>query len=151
MVIATNLPALAVVVTLGDRTYTVCTYADEAAFRSSTPGNTYTFTGTPNAADVLAALPAGWIASPDAPAEPSVPNTVTAWQIRRWLIGNGYTLAQVSAVIDAIPDAAQREAVRIDWEYAPYVERTHPMLEPLAASLGIEDLDAAFIAAERIQ
>lgn len=151
MIIATNSPALAVVVTLGDRAWTVCTYANEAAYRSSTPDGAYTFTGTPNAADVLASLPSGWIAAPDAPEEPSVPSTVTAWQIRRWLIGNGYTLAQISAVIDAIPDAAQREAVRIDWEYAPYVERSHPMLEPLAASLGIEDLDAAFIAAERIQ
>lgn len=151
MIIAKNLPALAVVVTVGDRTYTVCTYADEAAYKSSTPDGAYTFTGTPNTADVLAALPSGWTAAPDAPAEPSVPGTVTAWQIRRWLIGNGYTLAQVSAVIDAIPDAAQREAVRIDWEYAPYVERTHPMLEPLATALGIDNLDAAFIAAERIQ
>jgi|AACY02.3.fsa_nt_gi hypothetical protein len=151
MVIATNSPALAVVVTVGDRKYTVCTYEDEAAYRSSTPDNTYTFTGTPNAADVLAALPSGWAADPDAPAQPSVPSTVTAWQIRRWLLSNGYTLAQVSSVIDAIPDAAQREAVRIDWEYAPYVERTHPMLEPLAAAIGIDDLDAAFVAAERIQ
>jgi len=151
MIIATNSPALAVVVTVSDRKYTVCTYANEAAWRSSTPDDTYTFTGTPNAADVLAALPAGWAAAPDAPAEPSVPSTVTAWQIRRWLIGNGYTLAQVSAVIDAIPDAAQREAVRIDWEYAPYVERNHPMLVPLSAALGIDDLDAAFIAAELIQ
>jgi hypothetical protein len=151
MVIAINSPALAVVVTVGNRTYAVCTYADEAAYKSSTPDNTYTFTGAPNAADVLAALPSGWIAAPDAPAEPSVPSTVTAWQIRRWLIGNGYTLSQVASVIDAIPDAAQRESVRIDWEYAPYVERTHPMLEPMAAALGVEDLDAAFIEAERIQ
>jgi hypothetical protein len=133
------------------RTYTVCTYANEAAYRASTPDGTYTFTGTPNAADVLAALPSGWSASPDAPEGPSAPSTVTAWQIRRWLVSNGYTLAQVSAVIDAIPDAAEREAVRIDWEYSPYVERTHPMLEPMAAALGIDDLDAAFIAAERIQ
>ena len=84
------------------------------------------------------------------PPAPKVPQTVTAWQIRRWLIANGYSLSQVSAVIDAIPDAAERDAVLVDWEYAPYVDRNHPMLEPLAAALGIEDLDAAFIAAERI-
>jgi hypothetical protein len=151
MIMARNGDALAVVVTIGDRRYTVCTYADHAALRASSSGATYLLVGSPNAADVLAVLPSGWTAEPGAPAEPSVPPTVTAWQIRRWLIANGYTLAQVSAIIDAIPNASEREAVRIDWEYAPYVDRTHPMLEPMAAALGVEDLDTAFIEAERIQ
>jgi len=150
MVIAHNGNGLAVVVTADARRYTVCTYSNEAAYKASSPSGSYQFVGSPNSADVLAALPSGWVADSNAPAEPSVPPTVTAWQIRRWLIANGYTLAQVSEIIDAIPDEATREAVRIDWEWAPYVERTHPMLEPLAAALGIEDLDAAFIAAERI-
>jgi ABC-type nitrate/sulfonate/bicarbonate transport system substrate-binding protein len=151
MLLARNGNALAVVVTIGNRLYTVCTYADHAAFRASSPTATYSLVGSPNAADVLAVLPSGWAAEPGAPAGPSVPPTVTAWQIRRWLIANGYTLAQVSAIIDAIPNASEREAVRIDWEHAPYVERTHPMLEPMAAALGVDDLDAAFVQAERIK
>lgn len=79
-----------------------------------------------------------------------VPPSVTAWQIRRWLISHGILLAQVDAAIAAIPDAAQREAAKVDWEYAPYVERSHPMLPLMAAALGIADLDAAFVEAAQI-
>lgn len=78
-----------------------------------------------------------------------VPESVTAWQIRRWLISQGISLAKVDAAIAAIPDAAQREAAKVDWEYAPYVERSHPMLVPLGAALGMtpEQIDAAFVEA----
>lgn len=79
-----------------------------------------------------------------------VPESVTAWQIRRWLLSQGILLSQVDAAIAAIPDAAQREAARVDWEYAPYVERSHPMLPLMAAALGIADLDAAFAEAAQI-
>lgn len=72
--------------------------------------------------------------------------TATARQVRLWLIQNGISLSQVDAAIAAIPDAAQREAVRVEWEYAPYIDRDHPMLVPLADALGLseEQLDAAF-------
>lgn len=71
---------------------------------------------------------------------------VTARQVRLWLIQHGKTLADVDAAIAAMPDAAQREAVRVEWEYAPYIDRDHPMLVPLAASLGLSeaDIDRAF-------
>jgi hypothetical protein len=77
---------------------------------------------------------------------PGVPASVTARQIRLWLVGHGVSLAAVDAAIDAIPDAAQRDAVRVEWEYAPYVERSHPMLAPLAAALGLTEaaVDQAF-------
>jgi len=151
MIIARKESALAVVVSIADRVYSVCTYADETAYRSSSPTMTYTFVGTPNVSSVLAALPSGWVGEPTAPAEPSPPPSVTAWQIRRWLLANGHSLADVSAAIAAIPDATLRESVMVDWEYAPYVERSHPMLPPLAAALGVDDLDAAFIEAEQIK
>lgn len=80
------------------------------------------------------------------PPPPSVPRSVTARQIRLWLVSHGVSLAAVEAAIDGIPDQQQRELVRVEWEYAPYVERSHPMLVPLAAALGLSEaqVDAAF-------
>lgn len=71
---------------------------------------------------------------------------ISARQIRLWLVSHGITLAAVKSAIDAIPDPAVRDATTIEWEYAPYVERAHPMLVPLAAALGLSeaDIDQAF-------
>jgi hypothetical protein len=78
--------------------------------------------------------------------EDSVPASVSARQIRLWLLRQGINLAAVDAAIDAIPDQLQRDSVRVEWDYAPYVERSHPMLIPLAMSLGLteEQVDQAF-------
>jgi hypothetical protein len=82
------------------------------------------------------------------PPEPT-PASVSARQIRLWLLGKGVSMAAVDAAINALPDAAEREAVQVEWEYAPYVERSHPMLVPLAAALGLteEQVDQAFVEA----
>lgn len=76
----------------------------------------------------------------------SVPTSVSARQIRLWLVRHGISLAQVETAINAIPDQMQRDLVRVEWEYAPYVERTHPMLIPLATVLGLTEaqVDQAF-------
>lgn len=89
---------------------------------------------------------------PAEPSPPSVPANVSARQIRLWLIQRGVSMAAVDAAINALPDAAEREAVQVEWEYAPYVERTHPMLVPLAAALGLteEQVDQAFVEASTI-
>jgi hypothetical protein len=83
---------------------------------------------------------------------PPVPESISARQIRLWLVRNGISLAQVDAAIDAIPDQLQRDSVRVEWDYAPYVERTHPMLVPLAAALGLteQQVDQAFVEAATI-
>lgn len=80
---------------------------------------------------------------------PAVPKTVSARQIRLWLIANGVSLAQIDEMINNIADQQQREYTRVEWEFAPYVERTHPMLASFAAALDMteEQIDAAFIAA----
>jgi hypothetical protein len=80
---------------------------------------------------------------------PPVPDSVSARQIRLWLVRHGISLAAVDAAIDAIPDQLQRDSVRVEWDYAPYVERSHPMLVPLAAALGLteQQVDQAFIEA----
>jgi hypothetical protein len=82
----------------------------------------------------------------------SVPASVSARQIRLWLLRQGISLAAVDAAIDAIPGQLQRDSVRVEWDYAPYVERTHPMLIPLAAALGLTEaqVDQAFIEAAGI-
>lgn len=77
---------------------------------------------------------------------PQTPSTISARQIRLWLVRQGIALAAVEAAIDAITDQPTRDSVRVEWEYAPYVERSHPWLVPLAQSLGLDDagVDAAF-------
>jgi hypothetical protein len=84
-----------------------------------------------------------WVIS--APVTPP-PVTLSARQIRIWLIRQGIALADVDAAIAAIPDQVTREIVQVEWEYAPYVERSHPMLIPLAAALGLTaaQVDQAF-------
>lgn len=88
-------------------------------------------------------LPDGWQLAGDTR---PVPPSVTARQIRLWLVGNGYPLEQITAAIGAIPDQATRDAVAVEWEYAPYVERSHPWLVPLAQALGLDEagVDQAF-------
>ena len=80
------------------------------------------------------------------------PSRVSARQIRLWLVGHGIALNQIEAAISTIEDPTTREVVKIEWEYAPYVERTHPWLVPLAQSLGLteEQVDQAFIEASII-
>jgi hypothetical protein len=77
---------------------------------------------------------------------PDVPQAISARQIRLWLVRHGVSLAMVDAAIDGIQDAMTREAVRVEWEYAPHVERTHAWLVPMAAALGLTEaqVDAAF-------
>ena len=83
---------------------------------------------------------------------PPVPESISARQIRLWLIRQGIQLAQVDAAIDAIPDQLQRDSVRVEWDYAPHVDRSHPMLVPLAQTLGLteQQVDQAFIEASGI-
>lgn len=83
---------------------------------------------------------------------PAIPTSVSARQIRLWLVRHGISLAAVDAAIDAIQDQLQRDSVRVEWDYAPYVERAHPMLVPLAAALGLTEaqVDQAFVEAATI-
>jgi hypothetical protein len=103
-----------------------------------------------------------YILAPDKPSEnaiwnngewlipqPSVPESISARQVRIWLIQHGISLSQVDAAIDSIGDPVTKEITRVDWEYAPYIERSHPMLIPLGQMLGLSesDIDTAFIEA----
>lgn len=88
-----------------------------------------------------------WIQQPQ-----TVPESISARQIRLWLINNGIQLSQVENAINNIQDPLIRETTKVEWEYAPYVERNHPMLGPLAQALGLteQQIDVAFIQAQNI-
>lgn len=81
-----------------------------------------------------------------------VPDAISARQIRLWLLQNGISLQMVNIAISNIEDPLLRDSVSIEWEYAPYIERSHPMLGPLALSLGLteEDINRAFTEASLI-
>jgi hypothetical protein len=77
---------------------------------------------------------------------PPQPVALTARQLRLGLLGLGVTGAQVDAAIAAIPDAMQREAAMIEWRHASRYHRGHPLIDSVAAALGISAaaIDAAW-------
>lgn len=76
---------------------------------------------------------------------PVVIASVTMRQARLALLGAGL-LDAVEAAIAAMPDATQRRAAEIEWEYAQTVDRESPFTQQLASGLGLtsEQLDALF-------
>ena len=76
-----------------------------------------------------------------------VPSSVTMRQARLALLGAGL-LAGVDAAIDSLP-SPQKEAARIEWEYASEVQRNSGLVPMMGVALGIDDatLDALFIGA----
>ena len=84
---------------------------------------------------------------PPEPEPPYVPASVTIRQARLALLGAGL-LASVDAAIDGMP-SQQKEAARIEWEYATEVQRSSGLVPMIGAALGLDDaaLDALFIEA----
>jgi hypothetical protein len=84
--------------------------------------------------------------APDMP--PVVPESVTAAQIRKWLVRHGIELEQVTSAIAALPDSVRKET-QIEWEYEPVIHRSSSMLAQMAAGFGMDAaaIDAAFIEA----
>jgi hypothetical protein len=88
-----------------------------------------------------------WVTNP--PVVASVPASISPRQIRLWFINNNIPLATVENAINGIEDVVLRETTKVEWEYSPYVERNHPMINNLGAILGLtpEQIDQAFITA----
>lgn len=88
-----------------------------------------------------------WISTPTAIVE-----TISARQIRLWLIENNISLSGVETAINGIVDEKLREKTLVEWEYAPYVERNHPLLDTLGEVLGLssEQITAAFAQASQL-
>lgn len=138
---------VATVISINENNYILAEYASSDSQKTDAPINQWIINGKPNSFDILNALGEGWENhSIDLPSERYIPNNISARQIRLWLIHNGFQLSQIDDAINTIEDLLTRETVKIEWEYAPYVERTHPWLAPLARSLGLneEQIDQAF-------
>ena len=87
------------------------------------------------------------IAAIPQPSPPPMP-TITAAQLRLALLGLGMTGAQVEAAINAMPGTdTDREAARIQWEYATTFPRQHPLVVGIGAALDLTEsqIDAAWL------
>jgi hypothetical protein len=86
------------------------------------------------------------------PLPPTVPDLVTATQLRLWFVRNGVSMSAVEAALGGIGDATLREELRITWEYSIEIARTGALMAALAAGLGLtsEQVDAAFLAAAKL-
>lgn len=74
---------------------------------------------------------------------------VTARQLRLTLIRNGFSLAAISAAIDALPEGQARDEAHVEWEYATTFERLSVTLLTIASALHLspEAVDAMWIEA----
>lgn len=155
-----NNERVAILIASSDTNMTFGVYVSWSAYLTNdAPVSTHVFNGVNNYAPVETFF-SGWtkVCRDDSTWEvvecgpnptPVVPVSVSARQIRLWLVSNGISLAQIDSLIDNISDQQQRDYTRIEWDYAPYVERTHPMVATFAAALGLTEaqVDAAFITA----
>lgn len=139
----------AIIETITATNFSLAYYENYESFRTgNSPIESWLLPGLPSISGCLKVLPLGfkYDGTGDLPEIPPVPNTITARQIRLWLIQHNFQLSQIESAINNIEDPITRETVRIEWEYAPYVERSHAWLVPLAQSLGLneEQIDQAF-------
>lgn len=81
-----------------------------------------------------------------------VPQNISPRQIRLWLVEHNISLSTIDAAINSIEDDMLREKTKIEWEFSPYVERHHPMIDTLGSVLGLsaEQIDQAFIEANQL-
>jgi len=79
---------------------------------------------------------------------PAIPDTVTASQIRKWLVAHDISLESVDAAIDALPEEV-RVNTQIEWDFEPLIHRSSSMLAQMAAAFGMDAaaIDAAFVEA----
>lgn len=69
---------------------------------------------------------------------PTIPTSLTPRQAKLALLSAGL-LDDVDAAIEAIPDAATKRVAQIEWEYAQEVRRDWPLLNAVAAGMGMTD------------
>lgn len=88
-----------------------------------------------------------------APAEPmqiAVPTSVSNRQARLALFEAGH-LSGVDAALDALP-SPQREAARIEWDYATDIRRDSPLVASIGSALDLDEseIDELFRAASAL-
>lgn len=109
-------------------------------------------------AEQAATVREGWtwdgeaFAAPAAPPGPAVPS-VTAVQLRLWLLSQGKDDAAVRAAINTSLPEADRAAALVLWDYAATFARSHPFVTPLGLALNFTEaeMDDGFRAAALIE
>lgn len=81
-----------------------------------------------------------------------VPQSISARQIRLWMVDNNISLTSVKSAINSIVDETLREKTMVEWEYAPYIERDHPLINTIGQMLGLteQQIDQGFISASKL-
>lgn len=87
---------------------------------------------------------------PPEPEPPYVPSVVSMRQARLALLGAGF-YDDVNAAIAGLP-SPQKEAARIEWEYATEVQRSSGLVPMMGAALGLSEsqLDSLFVTASTL-
>lgn len=75
---------------------------------------------------------------------------LTRRQVRAAMVLNAIPESAVLSAIDGIADDTERGLARVDWQEAPYYQRSHPLFAQLAPALGLTDaqLDAMWMQAK---
>lgn len=92
----------------------------------------------------------GQVFTPPAPPLEPVPFSVSARQCRLELFERGL-IDLVPQIIASIPDEYERRRAEIEWEFAPMVERTTPLVEVIrvATNKTAAEIDDMFRRAEK--
>jgi hypothetical protein len=93
----------------------------------------------------------GWIEPPE-PMSP-VPESVSPYQFRAWLITHGISMSQIDQSLASIEDTDRRALATLAWEYGLSVQRANVFVEEFGKALGLDDaaIDRAFIEAAEIK
>ena len=67
--------------------------------------------------------------------QPVVFEPITAVQIRKALVAQGFTLDQINGGLNSLPEPTKSMAL-IDWEYLVKIPRDHPLADTVAMLLG---------------
>ena len=57
--------------------------------------------------------------------EISIPSSITATQIRLWLVKNNISLESIEQAINSLEDELLKKELLVKWEYVPYFERNN--------------------------
>ena len=81
--------------------------------------------------------------------EKSIPGSITATQIRLWLVKNDISLESIVQAINSLEDDSLRKELLVKWEYVPYFERSNVFIDQVGAMLGMtpQQIDQVFVEA----
>jgi hypothetical protein len=81
--------------------------------------------------------------------EKNVPSSITATQIRLWLVKNNISLESIEQAINSLENDSLRKELLVKWEYVPYFERNNIFINQIGDMLGLtsQQIDQAFIEA----